>query len=54
MVVHSYKYTYVLFTGAKNSKDVAARDYQSTGTIDNEAYEQSIAVTSSPKVHYQL
>ena len=39
-------------TGAKNSKDVAARDYQNT--VNNEAYEQSIAVASSPKVHHKL
>ena len=45
---------YVLLTETKNSKDVAARDYQNAVTIDNETYEQSIAATSSPKVHYQL
>ena len=41
-------------SGAKNSKGFNTCDYQNTVTIDNEAYEQSIAITSSPKVQYNL
>lgn len=51
-VVWSHIAINIIILFAESSKTVAARDYQNTATIDNEAYEQSIAVTSSPKVHY--
>ena len=41
-------FEYVLFSGTKSSKDSTARDYENDMSVDNEAYDHSSIVVTSP------